>query len=75
MKQTTSQGVGVNVYRRDPCGMVTLARHVAPPSLGTLPTATALAVVFATLAPATVTSALAPAGDSLAGGEVHSPHS
>ena len=49
------------------CGMVTVARHVAPPSLGTLPTATALAVAFATLAPTTTTStsSLATAGDSL----------
>ena len=47
------------------CGMVTAARHVAPPSLGTLPTATAFAVAFATLAPTTLTSSLSRAGDSM----------
>ena len=41
------------------CGMVAAANRIAPPSLGTLPAATALAVTFATLAPASWTATLA----------------
>lgn len=47
------------------CFMVSAAHRVAPPSLGALPTATALAVAFATFAPTSWTRTLALAGDTL----------
>ena len=45
--------------------IVALSEKVAPPSLGALPTATLVSVLFATVTPPRWSSALAPAGDAL----------